>query len=271
VARIRTVKPAFFRHRGLYLLEQSSGFPIRVAFEGLWTVADREGRFRWKPEELKLDCLPYDALDFSDVLNALERGDFVRRYEVDAKAYGWIPSFLEHQVINQREAASTLPEPPTSADTCTHIPAHGEGKGREKEGKGTEESVEDGLFSEPVLLEFPTVGPGGSAWRLRRVQVDEWQTAFPNLDVLAECRKALVWVAANPGRRKTGRGMPKFLVGWCSRAVDSGRVNSAVGKPAVTASDVDWFEECKRLHGGACEGDRMRHHLRVQTEKTRAS
>ena len=45
MARIRTIKPEFFRHEGLYELEQETGFAIRVAFAGLWTACDREGRF----------------------------------------------------------------------------------------------------------------------------------------------------------------------------------------------------------------------------------
>src|SRR5262249_1758004 len=46
--------------------------------------------------------------------------------------------FKTHQHINQREPDSTLPGPPARADTCAHVNAHGEGKGREGERKGTE-------------------------------------------------------------------------------------------------------------------------------------
>lgn len=74
----------------------------------------------------------------------------------------------------------------------------------------------------PVLLEFPTVGTGGNTWDLTESQVAEWTPLFPALDVLAESRKALAWVQANPGRRKTTRGMPAFLVRWLTRAVDGG-------------------------------------------------
>lgn len=35
---------------------------------------------------------------------------------------------------------------------------------------------------------------------------------------------------------------------------------------AQIAPVVDWWDECKALHGGACE-ERMRHHLRMQREK----
>ena len=37
--------------------------------------------------------------------------------------------------------------------------------------------------------------------------------------------------------------------------------------PVKRASDAGWFEECRELHGGACGGDRMAHHIRMQTEK----
>ena len=46
---------------------------------------------------------------------------------------------------------------------------------------------------------------------------------------------------------------------------------SMAAKPA--AADADWFDECRELHGGACEGDRMRHHIRtrINAEKAQAS
>jgi len=141
MARIRSIKPAFFRHGRLYEAEKESGFPLRVAFAGLWTAADREGRFRWEPRELKLDCLPYDDLDFEAVLDALHAGGFVEKYETDGRVYGYIPSWLDHQHVNQRETESDLPKPSEEmhvrarADTGTHIKNRGEGNGRE--GKGT--------------------------------------------------------------------------------------------------------------------------------------
>lgn len=223
MARIRSIKPAFFRHQELFELEQQTGFPCRVAFAGLWTAADREGRFRWRPAELKLDCLPFDAVDFGAVLDALSRGGFVRRYEVEGRVYGWIPSWNDHQSINQRESASTLPEP----DECAHMRARGEGKGREgeKEGKGTEGSAVSHATPAPaaadglIVLVFPTEGTPAD-WRLRRSQVDEWQGVYPSLDILDECQRALTWVKANPGHRKTARGMCAFLVNWFNRSVN---------------------------------------------------
>lgn len=115
MARIRTIKPEFFKHAELFDAEVQSGMPLRVAFAGLWCQCDREGRFRWKPRELKSDVLPHDDLDFSRVLHALVTRGFVVPYEVDGKLYGHIPSWHRHQVINNRETTSELPKPTQQA------------------------------------------------------------------------------------------------------------------------------------------------------------
>lgn len=112
MARIRTIKPEFYRHHDLFLAETKSGFPIRVAFSGLWLCADKEGRFKWKPTELKLDILPYDNLDFNEVLKCLVDTGFIIKYTVDKRDYGFIPTFKEHQRITgtEKNYESKLPE-----------------------------------------------------------------------------------------------------------------------------------------------------------------
>ncbi len=147
--RIRTVKPEFFQHEKLYDAERSSGLPLRVAFAGLWTIADKAGRFEWRPRQLKLNVLPYDDVDFAAVLSALESTGFVRRYVADAKEFGCIPSWEKHQHRNVREPDSTIPgpddestyqvQPPDEACASTsQVPAKAAGKGREGKGKGRE-------------------------------------------------------------------------------------------------------------------------------------
>jgi hypothetical protein len=147
MARIRSIKPEFFRHEALYEAEKETNLPLRIAFAGLWTAADREGRFRWSARQLKLDCLPYDECEFSRVLDALMTRGFIVKYEVDGKEFGCIPSWHQHQVINNREKASDLPAPSEiniltrearvdDASATPLVHTQGEGKGKEGEGKG---------------------------------------------------------------------------------------------------------------------------------------
>lgn len=162
MARIRTVKPELLTHEDLFAAEQQTGLPLRIAFVGLFTQCDREGRFKWRPGTLKLGILPFDEVDFSRVLDALVTRGFIRRYRVQENEYGIIPTFLKHQVINNRESASELPCPtegeyfpwdghterraPHASGTrglpVEHAPS-GEGKGKEGKGTGKEgDSVE---------------------------------------------------------------------------------------------------------------------------------
>jgi hypothetical protein len=115
--RIRTVKPDLFQHEALYDAEETSGLPVRLAFIGLFTECDREGRFKWRPRTLKAQIMPFDSCDFEAVLDVLETHRFIIRYTVDGEDYGLVPTFLKHQAVNTREAKSTLPEPPP----CTHV------------------------------------------------------------------------------------------------------------------------------------------------------
>ena len=161
--RIRTIKPEFFTHEGLYETERETGLPVRIAFAGLWCASDREGRFKWEPRRLGIQILPYDQVDFSRVLDALATRGFLVKYRVCDAYFGWIPGFPEHQVVNNKEGASKLPCPhqegaeiepfhtridakPTREPREDHA-IRKEGKG--KEGKGTIETQ-----ASPWLVSF---------------------------------------------------------------------------------------------------------------------
>lgn len=135
------MKPELFTHGELFDAERESKLPLRLAFVALFTCCDREGRFKWRPRELKLACLPFDDVDFSRVLDALATRGFIVRYASD---YGCIPSWERHQVINNREGQSEIPTP-TESDLSTRAPrvpyacpTPVKGKGREGKGTGKE-------------------------------------------------------------------------------------------------------------------------------------
>ncbi len=111
MGKIRTVKPELFRHERLFEAEQHSSFPLRLIFIGLFTVVDAEGRFRWRPRQLKLDILPYDEINFESALLSLVEFGFIKKYVYQNEWYGCIPTWRKHQSINQREPQSNLPNP----------------------------------------------------------------------------------------------------------------------------------------------------------------
>jgi hypothetical protein len=92
-------------------------------------------------------------------------------------------------------------------------------------------------IEEKTILTFPTSGKGAKEWHLIESKLAEFREAFPALDVYAECRKALCWVNANPGNKKTASGMARFLFGWLSRSQNKGHAKNA------EASHVETREE----------------------------
>ncbi len=107
MSRIRTVKPEFF------LDEELAQHPPleRLLFEGLWCLADRDGRLEDRPSRIKAQILPYDDCDVEGMLASLAADGFIERYEVRGRHLISVPAFGRHQRPNHREPPSTLPGP----------------------------------------------------------------------------------------------------------------------------------------------------------------
>lgn len=124
MARIRTVKPKFFRHEGLQDLErQHAGSYPMLVYIGLWTACDRFGRFDWNARQLKLDILPFLEFDMGSTLELLADANQLISYEAGGKRFGYIPKFLEHQRITGTEAKSDgqYPEPPRNTQSVSIV------------------------------------------------------------------------------------------------------------------------------------------------------
>jgi hypothetical protein len=126
MARSRTIKPSFFTNEELAELSRD----VRLFFEGLWIMADREGRLENRPKRIKREVFPYDA-DFTEAtvgewlsVLANSRGRFITLYEVNGEKYIQIKNFKKHQDIHPREKASEIPVQP-KADPVPAITVQG--------------------------------------------------------------------------------------------------------------------------------------------------
>lgn len=108
MARIRTIKPEFPQSESIGKLSRDA----RLLYIQLWTIVDDAGRARAASRMLASLLYPYDdeARDLMDGwLLELERGEHIRRYDVDGSQYLEITKWLEHQKID-RPSPSRLPE-----------------------------------------------------------------------------------------------------------------------------------------------------------------
>ena len=115
MARIRTIKPDFFRHELLQDLQQRhpQECPMLV-FAGLFGHCDKQGVFPWRPKQLKLDILPFMPFEMAGTLEILCEHDLVRVFDSGGERYGFIPTFPKHQQIGGKESTSPAkyPAPP---------------------------------------------------------------------------------------------------------------------------------------------------------------
>lgn len=106
MARARNIKPGLFRNEILGVAD-----PLyTLLFEGLWLLADREGRLEDRPLRIKGDVFPYrEGLDMPAMLSWLEAAGFIQRYQANGLALIQILQFTKHQSPHKNEAPSELP------------------------------------------------------------------------------------------------------------------------------------------------------------------
>lgn len=83
----------------------------RLAFVGLWCLADKSGRLEFRPQYFKVEIFPYDAkIDMLGILEHLcSPKPFIRIYSVENKKYIEIINFSKHQRPHHTEKDSTFP------------------------------------------------------------------------------------------------------------------------------------------------------------------
>lgn len=124
MARARNLKPSFFKNEKLV----ARSFPARLLYEGLWCLADRRGVLKDKPQWIKMEIFPADAVDVDALLSELatlrpdEERPLVVRYELAGKKCVWIVGFDEHNRPHPKEHPNDLPDPPPLGSTPPAAP-----------------------------------------------------------------------------------------------------------------------------------------------------
>jgi hypothetical protein len=168
MARIRTVKPEFFRHELLQDLEiELPELKPMLVFIGLWGQCDKNGVFEFKPRQLKLDILPFLDFDMGASLLLLRETKLISLLCHEGKVYGFIPSFKDHQRITGREAQDPAKYPQhtemtewnqdgNTGETPGKQQGRQEGKGKEGKGDTTgKQSAELISFFEELWSHYP--------------------------------------------------------------------------------------------------------------------
>lgn len=106
MARARNIKPALFKNEVLGVADPM----LTLLFEGLWLLADREGRLEDRPLRIKGELFPYrEGLNMDAMLDWLAAEGFILRYQIAGKRYIQIDNFVKHQNPHKNEPESVIP------------------------------------------------------------------------------------------------------------------------------------------------------------------
>ena len=80
-------------------------------------------------------------------------------------------------------------------------------------------------------------------------KISLWENTYPAVDVNQELKKMSAWCDSNPTRRKTRRGIERFINNWLSRTQDSGgiKVKEKVIEEERTNNTYNTDEEWERI------------------------
>ncbi len=236
--RIRTIKPEFPQSESMGRVSRDA----RLLFIQLWTLCDDEGRTRAASRMLASLLYPYDD-DAPELIDGwlaeLEREKCVVRYRVDGQTYLQICNWLIHQKIDKpsksripplndgsviiREDSPNLREDSPNPRERSPLD-QGPRKGREGNGSTTSAQSTKPLALVPDAPSPPPVATlplaDGTEFDVDSSMVAEWSAAFPAVNVRQELARMRAWLNAAPNRRKTRRGVSRFIVGWLGREQD---------------------------------------------------
>jgi hypothetical protein len=218
MARIRSIHPALFTDEAFAGLSMGA----RVLLLGLWTEADDQGVFDWKPITLKMRIMPVDNVDVPALLLELEGADVIRRFSQGDKNFGAVRNFCKFQKpktpkyrpISSEEVrkyvASSYPvsgvvevEPASFPQSGEISPQREEGGGkREDEGVKESSPTPSAPSSSDAFKRFKAAYP-------RRDGANPWQPAEKKFNALVKTGvdpETMIRAASELAREEGARG-----------------------------------------------------------------
>ncbi|WP_303828912.1 hypothetical protein [Asticcacaulis taihuensis] len=182
MARIRSVHPGLFTDADWV----ECPIPARLLVIGLWTYADDQGVFVWRPKEIKMAVFPGDSIEIEPLLIDLARNNLIRRYEIDGRSYGAIRNFRRWQRPQKPNALHPVSESIAvyvGLSRNSTLPVHDPSENDQRKSIQREEVGGRSKREEEVPVSNETLTQSASAAFL------EFQNLYPKPDKLAACLK----------------------------------------------------------------------------------
>lgn len=198
-------------------------------FYRLIVSCDDFGRFDGRPAIIKGSCFPLKenvtVKTIKDALNKLATAGLVNLYMVDGKPYLSLPTWEQHQTIRAKKSKYPSPdagEMMEHENICKQM--HADVPVIQSNTKyGSESNTNNKRGAETPLADVESITLNdGTEWRCPLVEYEEYKRLYPGVDIDNAFREMRAWCNSNPTKRKTARGIKRFVNGWLSRQQDSG-------------------------------------------------
>jgi hypothetical protein len=110
MARARNIKPGFFESDD----PAKVGYPQRLLWIAMWTLADKEGRLEYRPTRLKKYAFGFDPATVEEVaqwVHDLHGAGLIVLYSVGSVEVIQCVNFLKHQRPHYKDPESEFPPP----------------------------------------------------------------------------------------------------------------------------------------------------------------
>lgn len=89
----------------------------------------------------------------------------------------------------------------------------------------------------------------GSVYDVPLDKIALWKEVYPAVDVDQELKRMIAWLDSNPARRKTKRGITKFINSWLSKEQDKGGIyRNARGQQASKSESYNLPHEYQDMY-----------------------
>lgn len=220
-------------------IDQLSWFE-EVLFYRLIVNCDDFGLFDGRTKILKSTLFPLkENITLKQIESAIMRlatVGLVRVYEVQGRPFLQLPTWSLHQRVRNSRHIYPTPEemgdsgnPPQLAANCGGLPPKSESESKYKSESEPESEHESYVCTElqnstvppadEKIEKAPAVVPAlilndGTEWIPDQSDVDGWEKVYPAVDICAEFGRMREWCKSNPKRRKTARGIRRFVTNW---------------------------------------------------------
>lgn len=211
-----------------------------IAFGIVEKVRERNGNIYGR-NTYKITHESEVAQDLKRIFEAVEN-EAVEARAVEFEAVEFRP--LENKAINNNSLnnnslnnnscnIAVCPEPETSSADSDIPDDNQPGENRYTQVGSDENGSGSNITGNVILPEAETASDGSdillplvdkSEYNVPLSKIEQWQQAYPAVDIRQELLRMISWLDANPKRKKTRRGIDRFITTWLSKEQDRGGV-----------------------------------------------